>query len=88
VETTSADNLRGWQQTWELTGIIVRAIAAYDGERIVGTCATKPFELTVPGPASIPVAGITAVSPIPDFSRYLFVGDPAAASQLSISHTY
>ena len=69
LETISPDDLRGWQRTWERTGIVDRAIAAYDGERIVGTSATKPFELTVPGPTSIPVAGITAVSVLPTYRR-------------------
>ncbi|HZT95651.1 MAG TPA: GNAT family N-acetyltransferase, partial [Chloroflexota bacterium] len=46
-----------------------RAIAAYDGDTIVGTSATKPFELTVPGPVSVPVAGVTAVSVLPTHRR-------------------
>lgn len=69
LETISPDDLRQWQRTWERTGIIDRALAAYDGETIVGTSASKPFELTVPGPASIPVAGITAVSVLPTHRR-------------------
>ncbi|MGI8824825.1 MAG: GNAT family N-acetyltransferase [Chloroflexota bacterium] len=69
LETISPDDLRQWQRTWERTGVIDRAIAAYDGDTIVGTSATKPFQLTVPGPASIPVAGVTAVSVLPTYRR-------------------
>lgn len=42
-----------------------RALAAWDGERIVGTAASYPYGLTVPGEASeaaVPSAGVTAVT--------------------------
>ncbi len=38
-----------------------RMIAALDGERLVGTAASFPFEMTVPGGDTISVAGVTAV---------------------------
>jgi predicted acetyltransferase len=69
LEVVSPDDIRGWQRTWERTGVMDRAIAAFDGERIVGTSATEPFELAVPGPASLPVAGVTAVSVLPTHRR-------------------
>jgi len=69
LQPSSPDDLRQWQRTWERTGVINRAIAAYDGKTIVGTSASKPFDLTVPGPASIPVAGVTAVSVLPTHRR-------------------
>src|SRR5918997_4696427 len=37
-----------------------RAIAAYDGERIVGTAGTFSFDLTIPG-GVLPAAGVTTV---------------------------
>jgi predicted acetyltransferase len=38
-----------------------RIIGAFDGDRVVGAAASYPFEMTVPGGAVIPVAGVTAV---------------------------
>lgn len=69
VEVVGPDELRRWRRTWERTDVLERAIAAYDGTEIVGTSATKPFELTVPGPAAIPVAGVSAVSVLPTHRR-------------------
>jgi predicted acetyltransferase len=45
-----------------------RAIAAYDGERIVGTAAIFSFDLTIPG-GSLPAAGVTAVGVHPTHRR-------------------
>ncbi len=39
-----------------------RTVAAVDGERIVGTAASYPFEMTLPGGGTIPVAGVTMVT--------------------------
>jgi predicted acetyltransferase len=38
-----------------------RIIGAFDGDRVVGAAASYPFQMTVPGGTSIPVAGVTAV---------------------------
>lgn len=45
-----------------------RAIAAYDGDRIVGTAGAFSFELTVPGGA-LPAAGVTLVGVHPTHRR-------------------
>jgi predicted acetyltransferase len=45
-----------------------RALAAYDGERIVGTAGAFSFELTVPG-GSLPAAGVTLVGVHPTHRR-------------------
>ena len=45
-----------------------RAIAAYDGERIVGNAAAISFDLTVPGGA-LPTAGVTTVGVQPTHRR-------------------
>jgi predicted acetyltransferase len=69
LERESPHEVQTWQRMWERDSIVERAIVAYDGELMVGTSATKPFDLTVPGPAAIPVAGVTAVSVLPTHRR-------------------
>lgn len=54
--------------TWEPLFESDRAVAAYDGERIVGTAGTFSFELTVPG-AVLPAAGVTIVGVQPTHRR-------------------
>lgn len=46
-----------------------RTWAAFDGDAIVGTAAVFSFELTVPGPATVPAAGVTWVSVLPTHRR-------------------
>ncbi len=43
--------------------------AAFDGERIVGGAGVFPFELTVPGGAVLPCAGVTVVGVLPTDRR-------------------
>ncbi len=38
-----------------------RALAAYDGPAMVGTAASYPFQVTVPGGATLPAAGVSNV---------------------------
>lgn len=45
-----------------------RAIAAYDGDRVVGTAGIFSFQLTVPG-GSLPAAGVTIVGVHPTHRR-------------------
>ena len=45
-----------------------RAIAAHDGDRVVGSAAALSFELTVPG-GVVPAAGVTAVGVHPTHRR-------------------
>lgn len=53
---------------WEPTFEADRAIAAYDGDRIVGTAGIFSFELTVPG-GVLPAAGVTIVGVHPTHRR-------------------
>ncbi len=46
-----------------------RALVAVEGERIVGTAGTLTLELTVPGPSTLPVAGVTYVGVLPTHRR-------------------
>lgn len=45
-----------------------RAVAAYEGDRVVGSAAALSFELTVPG-GVVPAAGVTAVGVHPTHRR-------------------
>jgi predicted acetyltransferase len=46
-----------------------RTMGAFAGGRLVGTCGNLTMELTVPGPASLPCAGVTWVSVLPSHRR-------------------
>lgn len=46
-----------------------RTVAAFDGDLIVGTLGGYPFEITVPGGASVPMAGTTIVTVQPTHRR-------------------
>jgi predicted acetyltransferase len=46
-----------------------RTVGAFDGDRIVGTLAGIPFEVTVPGGAQIPMAGTTVATVAPTHRR-------------------
>ena len=46
-----------------------RSLAAFDGDRIVGTAAAFSFELTLPGGPTTPVAAVSYVSVRPGYRR-------------------
>ncbi len=46
-----------------------RALVAEDGDRVVGAGAAVGLELTVPGPVSVPTAGVTYVGVMPTHRR-------------------
>jgi len=46
-----------------------RAMGAFEGGRLVGACANLSMEVTVPGPATVPCAGVTYVSVLPSHRR-------------------
>lgn len=48
---------------------IERAFAGFDDGRLVGTSGSFSFEMTVPGGASIPTAGVTMVGVLPTHRR-------------------
>jgi predicted acetyltransferase len=46
-----------------------RSIAAFDGDRIVGTGGAESMDLTLPGLTTIPVGGLTAIAVLPTHRR-------------------
>ena len=50
---------------WDLD----RSVAAFDRGQIVGTAASYPFELTLPGLTTVPTAGVTWVGVLPTWRR-------------------
>jgi predicted acetyltransferase len=46
-----------------------RSIGAFDGDRIVGTGGAYSMDLTLPGLATIPIGGLTAISVLPTHRR-------------------
>jgi predicted acetyltransferase len=58
------DDLPSWTALFEAD----RAIAAYDGDRVVGTAGAFTFELTIPG-GVLPAAGVTLVGVHPTHRR-------------------
>ncbi|OFW57432.1 MAG: hypothetical protein A2133_06580 [Actinobacteria bacterium RBG_16_64_13] len=46
-----------------------RALCAFEGAKMVGTCAVLPLDLTLPGRVSIPLAGLTWVAVLPTHRR-------------------
>jgi predicted acetyltransferase len=55
-------------KVWEAALDFDRAIAAHDGDRVVGTAAAYSFDLTVPG-GMLPTAGVTTVAVQPTHRR-------------------
>jgi predicted acetyltransferase len=64
-ERVSASAREGARQLLELD----RTLAVFDDGAIVATAAAFSFELTVPGLAQVPVAGVTAVGVFPTHRR-------------------
>ena len=46
-----------------------RSMAAFDGDRIVGTGGADSMDLTLPGLTTIPIGGLTAISVLPTHRR-------------------
>jgi predicted acetyltransferase len=63
-ERARDEDVANWTVTFEAD----RAIAAYDGDRIVGTAGILSFELTIPGGVT-PAAGVTIVGVHPTHRR-------------------
>jgi predicted acetyltransferase len=63
-ERVRDEDVENWTATFEGD----RAIAAYDGDRIVGTAGILSFELTIPG-GVLPAAGVTIVGVHPTHRR-------------------
>src|SRR4029450_13637928 len=58
------EDFANWKQAFEAD----RAIAAYDGDRVVGTAGIFSFELTIPG-GGMRAAGVTIVGGQPTHRR-------------------
>jgi predicted acetyltransferase len=56
-------------EAWRAECVLDRTLAAFEDGRIVATDADLPFELTLPGGATLPVAGVTAVGVLPTHRR-------------------
>jgi predicted acetyltransferase len=56
-------------EAWRALTEFDRTLAAFDRGRIVATAGAGSWELTVPGPASIPAATVTAVAVLPSHRR-------------------
>jgi predicted acetyltransferase len=63
-EAAREEDVANWERTFEPE----RAIAAYDGDRIIGTAGILSFDLTVPG-GVLPAAGVTIVGVHPTHRR-------------------
>jgi predicted acetyltransferase len=64
-ETSSDEQIAYYTRTFEWD----RGIAAYDGDRLVGTGGADSMELTLPGLTTIPVGGLTAIAVLPTHRR-------------------
>ena len=64
AERPHEEDIPHWESLFEPD----RAVAAYDGDRIVGTAGTFSFDLTVPG-GVLPAAGVTIVGVHPTHRR-------------------
>jgi predicted acetyltransferase len=64
-ESSSEGEAEEWRGNFEFD----RSLAAFDGERIVGTGGAYSMELTLPGLTSVPVGGLTAISVLPTHRR-------------------
>src|SRR4029453_5101680 len=62
---TTSEHVDAYRDLLELG----RTLAAFDGDRIVGTTAAYSFEVTVPRPAQVPAAGGTSVGVLPTHRR-------------------
>jgi predicted acetyltransferase len=85
IRTVPPDQLRHWldtvnmafgeptdEQQWQLDKQLFepsRVLGAYDGPALVGGGAAFSFRMTVPGGASLPTAGVTAVGVLPTHRR-------------------
>jgi predicted acetyltransferase len=64
-ETFTAEEMADHDRWFEYD----RSMAAFDGDRIVGTGGAYSMELTLPGLTTIPIGGLTAISVLPTHRR-------------------
>src|SRR5262249_12683205 len=58
-----------WVERWLTNFELDRAIAAYDGDAIIGGAGADSLRLTVPGGKAVPAAGVTIVGVLPTHRR-------------------
>jgi predicted acetyltransferase len=61
----SDEAIERWRKLFEYE----RTMAAFDGDRMVGTAATMSYQLTLPGGTVVPAGGVTAVGVLPTHRR-------------------
>ena len=76
-ETFTAEELADHDRWFEYD----RSIAAFDGDRMVGTGGAFSMDLTLPGLTTIPIGGLTAISVLPTHRRR---GHPALDDRLPL----
>ena len=64
-ETFTAEELADHDRWFEYD----RSMAAFDGDRIVGTGGAFSMDLTLPGLTTIPIGGLTAIAVLPTYRR-------------------
>jgi predicted acetyltransferase len=64
-ETFSAEEMADHDTWFEYD----RSIAAFDGDRMVGTGGAYSMDLTLPGLTTIPIGGLTAIAVLPTHRR-------------------
>jgi predicted acetyltransferase len=64
-ETFTEEELADYDRWFEYD----RSIAAFDGDRMVGTGGAFSMDLTLPGLTTIPIGGLTAISVLPTHRR-------------------
>src|SRR4029450_6758667 len=64
-ETFSAEEMADHDTWFEYD----RSIAAFDGDRMVGTGGAFSMDLTLPGLTTIPIGGLTAIAVLPTHRR-------------------
>jgi predicted acetyltransferase len=64
-ESSAEGEAEEWRGNFEFD----RSLAAFEGERIVGTGGAYSMELTLPGLTSVPVGGLTSIAVLPTHRR-------------------
>jgi predicted acetyltransferase len=69
VAAFGEDLADGEPEQWRLNFEFDRSLAAFDGDRVVGTGGAYSMDLTLPGLITVPVGGLTAIGVLPTYRR-------------------
>ena len=69
VAAFGEDLADGEPEQWRLNFEFDRSLAAFDGDRVVGTGGAHSMDLTLPGLTTVPVGGLTAIGVLPTYRR-------------------